>query len=333
MKIHTQISDINKNQWQQLVDHSPNRSFFQTLECYQFFSTLSFLKPFVFAVSENDQLMGLVVGYIIADGNILKRYFSRRAIVPGGALLHPDISDAALQLLLKTMRNGLKAKAIYAEFRNYSDYSSFQQQFQSAKFEYRAHLNFHVSTPDVETSMKRLSTTKRRDVRLSAKEGATWYVTRDEQEIAQFYSILKNLYATKIKTPLFPLEFFVKLNQLANGKLFVVKYNGEIIGGSQCVVLPNTSVYEWFVCGLDGQFKNVFPSTISTWAGIEYAATGGIEKFDMMGAGKPDASYGVRDFKSKFGGELLEHGRFQFVFNETLYIFGKKIISLYKSLS
>jgi len=323
MTIHTSFSDIDPEQWQQLVAESPHASFFQTSECYQFFSTLSFLKPFVYGVSEGSKLKGVIVGFLISDGILLKKFLSRRAIASGGALLHPDISVEATKALLEAVKEGLKRKAIYLELRNYSDYSSFVPAFQSVGIEFMPHLNFHVATPDVETAQKKLNTTKRRHVRLSAKEGAVWYETTDEEEITQFYVILANLYKTKIKTPLFPLEFFIKLNQSSSGKLLVVKCKGEIIGGSQCVILNTNTVYEWFVCGLDGQFKNIFPSTIATWAGIEYAASHGFQKFDMMGAGKPNDGYGVRDFKSKFGGKLMEHGRFQFVFNKPLYNIGK----------
>jgi len=42
----------------------------------------------------------------------------------------------------------------------------------------------------------------------------------------------------------------------------------------------------------------------------------------MMGAGKPDESYGVREFKAKFGGNLVEHGRFEMIFNKYLYHIG-----------
>jgi lipid II:glycine glycyltransferase (peptidoglycan interpeptide bridge formation enzyme) len=89
-------------------------------------------------------------------------------------------------------------------------------------------------------------------------------------------------------------------------------------------------LYEWFVCGLDGQFKNVFPSTVATWAAIEYAAKNGLIRFDMMGAGKPDEGYGVREFKSKFGGTLVEHGRFLHVLNPLLYAIGKKAVQILK---
>ena len=330
-KIVSSKSEIDSQQWDELVVKSNTASFFQTRACYDFYSTLTFLKPFVYAVSEDNKLIGLICGYIIADGTIFKQFFSRRAIVPGGVLLDSTISSTALRELLNFVTNDLKQKAIYLEIRNYNDYSSYRSTFEIAGFSYKAHLNFHVSTPDVETALKQLNTTKRRDVRLSIKEGAEWMETKKGDDIKAYFALLENLYKTKIKTPLFPLEFFERLLQLPQGKLFVIKYQGNIIGGSVCVLLQDQLIYEWFVCGLDGQLKNIFPSTLATWAGIEYAAKNGYKHFDMMGAGKPDNSYGVREFKSKFGGELVEHGRFLYICKPTLYSFGRYIIEKLKS--
>lgn len=326
--IHTRYSDIPLLQWQQLVEQSANASFFQTPACYDFYASLSFLKPFVYWVSENGSLVGVMCGYVIADGNAVKQFFSRRAIVPGGLLLDAAISPAALAALLAEAAQVLSRKAIYLEIRNYSDYSAFRAVFEQAGFVYQAHMNFHVPTPDVETVLKNLSTTKRRDVKLSKKEGAEWFETTDSNDLQSYYQLLENLYATKIKLPLFPFAFFERLVQLPECKLFVVKYQGKVIGGSVCVLLPNKAVYEWFVCGLDGQTKNIFPSTLATWAAIEYAAMNGYERFDMMGAGKPEEGYGVREFKSKFGGELVEQGRFLHINSPFLYKLGGRIIQL-----
>ena len=84
MKIITQIED---SQWNDLVNKSAVASYFQTPACYRFYRTLSFLEPFVYGITDNDKLLGVIQGYIIADGGIIKRYLSRRAIIPGGALL------------------------------------------------------------------------------------------------------------------------------------------------------------------------------------------------------------------------------------------------------
>jgi serine/alanine adding enzyme len=329
--IHTSISEINQEQWKELVDSSPNASFFQTPECYGFFASLSFLKPFVYGVSENNKLVGIVSGYVISDGSLLKKFLSRRAIVPGGLLLATSVSDKAIERLLKRFRKELRYKSIYLEIRNYNDYSATRPAIEKSKFIYMPHLNFHVATPSLDDALKQLSTTKRRDIKLSRKAGAEWIETTDASEIAEYYRILSELYKTKVKTPLFPLEFFQKLALLPNGKIFVLKLENEIIGGSVCVLLPGKTLYEWFVCGLDGKYKNVFPSTMATWAAIEYSATNGIPRFDMMGAGKPDDGYGVREFKSKFGGELVEHGRFIHVNNPLLYKIGTLGVKLYRT--
>ena len=52
----------------------------------------------------------------------------------------------------------------------------------------------------------------------------------------------------------------------------------------------------------------------------------------MMGAGVPDVPYGVRDFKSEFGGTMVEHGRFLNVCKPWLYRIGKLAIKVLKGI-
>ena len=288
MTIHANISEINKKQWQQLVDNSPVASFFQTPECYDFYASLSFLEPFVFGISENEKLVGLICGYVIADGGKVKRFFSRRAIISGGALLDKNISEEALQILLKSTINFLKNKAIYIELRNYNDYSKSKIDFEKVGFCYNPHLNFHVSISDVDSAFSKLNAAKRRAVRLSQKEGTELFEITEMADLKVFYEILVNLYKKQIKLPLFPFEFFEKLKNLSIGRIFGVKYDGRIVGGSVCIFLNKNTVYQWFECGLDDEYKNIFPSTMANWAVIAYAAENGFSRFDMMGAGKPD---------------------------------------------
>ncbi|MCK9508137.1 MAG: aminoacyltransferase [Pigmentiphaga sp.] len=325
-----QHTEINTEKWSQLLETSPHASFFQTKECYDFYCSLTFMKGFVYAVEEDNQLVGLMCGYLIADGGKVKRFFSRRAIVPGGLLLHESISDKSLSSLLKFSQRQLAKQAIYIEIRNYTDYSRWKSIFDNNRFSYQPHLNFHVETIDTERSLQKMSSTKRRDVRLSLREGAEIVHTKDVEDIKQFYVLLYDMYRTRIKTPLFPFEFFENVALMSFGKLFVIKYNNRIIGGNLCVELPHKILYEWFVCGEDRKYKNIFPSTLATWAAIEHAANNGFKYFDMMGAGKPDETYGVREFKSKFGGELVEHGRFLNVMNPCLYNVGKKVVKFLK---
>jgi lipid II:glycine glycyltransferase (peptidoglycan interpeptide bridge formation enzyme) len=52
--------------------------------------------------------------------------------------------------------------------------------------------------------------------------------------------------------------------------------------------------------------------------------------YDFGGAGKPDEEYGVRDFKAKFGGDLVNFGRNIFVHQPSLLKVSKLGYELYQ---
>ncbi|MBQ7191786.1 MAG: GNAT family N-acetyltransferase [Paludibacteraceae bacterium] len=282
------------------------------------------MTPFAVGVSRSSGSMACIaVGYITKERNHLKQCFTRRAIIIGGPMLSDDITDAELSELLLTLRRKLSHRAIYIETRNFNDYSRWRKVFEQCGFAYQPHLNFHIDTSSIDIVEQNLGKSRKRDIRTSFRDGVTIIEQPTREQLAVWYDILKRLYTTKIHTPLFPLAFFERLFESDDGRLLLVELNGEIIGGTACVALEGKCLYEWFVCGRDGEWKSVFPSSVATYAGICYAARNDMPRFDMMGAGTPDEAYGVRDFKSRFGGKEVEHGRFLYVAQPLLYKIGK----------
>ncbi len=322
-------NDIPRRQWKDLADVSPVTTWFQTTACYDFYESLSFMNPFAFAVEEENSLRGVVVGYITQESNPVKQYFTRRAIVVGGPLLAETISDKALALLLMECRRRLEKKAIYIEMRNFNGYTQWEPVFSRCDFQYHAHLNFHVDTTTLDIVNANLGKSRKRDIKTSLRDGAAIVESPTLRQVKEYYTILVHLYKTRVKTPLFPWEFFEKLYALPGTRFLLVKLGEEIIGGTVCVGDSRT-LYEWFACGKDGVYKNIYPSTLATYAGIKYAAENHYTRFDMMGAGKPDEGYGVRDFKAKFGGTLVEHGRFLCIAKPLFYRLGKLGVSFIK---
>jgi hypothetical protein len=321
--------NIDKEAWDKFLELSPMASWFQSYSCYQFYCQLSFLTPFVYAVESVGQLKGLVCGYLIAEGGVIKSKFSRRAIIPGGALFSNDISTEVVELLLVGLKTELQHKTIYVEFRNLNNYSTYKDVFQRIGFKYKPHLNFHIDLTTVDEVFSKLSDSKKRQVRQTLKAGVSYEMTRRAEDITEFYKILSELYQNKIKLPLFPVEFFEKIIKDSMGQLIVLKENAIVLGGILCVVDKNT-VYEWFVCGLDQRTQKIYPSALATWAGIKHAIDEGCSRFDFMGAGKPDRDYGVRDFKARFGGDLVEHGRFIYIFKPVVFNLAKWYLKFYK---
>lgn len=329
-------------QWRHLLQGSPTSSWFQSPECLDFYQNLPFLTPFAYGVFEEESLKGVLVGFIQKEGGPIKRFLSRRAVVNGGPLLSPDISPEALVSLLGAVAKCLKRRAIYVETRNYSDFSAFREPFLRAGWDYEPHYNFQIDTSSPEVVESNMGKSRRRDVRTSLRDGAEVVEDPTEEEVVQYYSLLQRLYSSKVKTPLFPLSFFTTLHKRQDAHLLLVRLRSGIIGGTVCVGSEGGPLYEWFACGDDalstvalgeGEKLSVFPSTLATWAGINYAASRSHPVFDMMGAGAPgDGGYGVRDFKAKFGGTLVEHGRFRHINSRLLYAVGTLGVRILKKL-
>lgn len=341
-------SDIDRTEWSRLVQASVTGTWFQTPEAYEFFAAQPELfRSFVFAVEDNGLLRGVCVGYVTVEKSALKQMFTRRAIIIGGPCLADDATENEVVALMSAVRVHLKTQAIYTETRNFNDYSRWKGAFAEAGFAYKPHLNFHVDTSSVDVVEANLGKSRKRDIKTTIRDGVTLVDHPNPEQVHQFYSVLKRLYDTKVKTPLFPESFFQTLAKHPDGRVLLTDYNGKIIGGTVCVVFsrdkfeilnhkskipPPGVVYEWFVCGEDGVYPHIFPSCYATYAGIRYSAEHGCARFDMMGAGKPDEAYGVRDFKAKFGGKEVEHGRFLCVTKPLLYKIGTIGIKLLKKL-
>ena len=260
---------------------SATGTWFQTPEAYEFFESMPELfRPFVVGVASNlpslqgrggDRLLlrGVCVGYVTVERNPIKQYFTRRAIIIGGPALADDATDeevVALLCALKNlpsfqgeelcsiegpvdvhrMKNGV-GSPIYIECRNFNDYSRWKGAFEKAGFEYKKHLNFHVDCTDKEKMWERLSENRKRQIKKGKPNPSPSLKGRDvsEADIREWYAILEELYRTKVKTPLWPVKFFIEAYRQGIGQFMLVRHEGKIIGGSMVVrwkPTPNPSL-------------------------------------------------------------------------------------------
>lgn len=323
--------EINPLAWQKLLDESPYATWFQMQEAYQFYAALpNDMTPFACGVEREGELRAVCVGYVTKERSRVKQFYTRRAIIIGGPIIADSANEEDIASMLYAIRqpNRLIAQSpyrptwrnlpIYIESRNFHDYSRWKEVFEACGFSYQPHLNIQVACNEAHT----MSEQRRRQVKKAISNGATICEAQSEQEIRDWYEILYKLYREKVRTPLFTEEFFLQFYRKGKGKYLLVKHEGKVIGGMMCPILDGKAIYEWYVCGLDEDYREQYPSVMATYAAIEYAKANGLPLFDFMGAGKPDANYGVRDFKKEFGGEVVEHGRFLCVRKPLLFWIG-----------
>ena len=225
---------IDRQQWSELVRTSETGTWFQSPEAYDFFASMpELMEPFVYGVERAGKLCAVCVGYVTKERNPIKQFFTRRAIIIGGVAVAANGAKEDVVILLNYVRKELKPKSIYIEMRNFNDFSPWKEAFEAAGFAYKPHLNFHVDPATNNLSDNRKRQLKKSDAVVS--EGVS------ELEIREWYEVLSELYRTKVKTPLWPIDFFLEAYRQGVGKFLLVKHEGKVIGGSMVVMWKPTS--------------------------------------------------------------------------------------------
>jgi len=318
--------EINRKSWRDFTAAHKNGNIFQTPEMFDFFSSVRNYQPMaIVCLGDDEKIHGLLLAVREREHPGFVGRFSSRAIVLGGPLLIELAAENALALILNAFISKLGKKTIYLELRNLFDFADQAATFNKYGFTFKEHLNFQVPILAGADPQKKLSSNRKRQIKKSLASGASIEEASTMEQVDEFYNILSDLYKNKVRKPL-PDHSFFRNFYLAQEKLGVyllVKFNGKVIGGIMCPVFQDKALYEWYVCGLDEEYPEQYPSVMATWAAIDYAQKNGIKYFDFLGAGAPDQDYGVREFKARFGGEMVNYGRFIRINNKILYGFGK----------
>jgi hypothetical protein len=300
---------------------------------HELFLNTNKMEPFVAACEdENGVLKGVLLAVILSEYKGLKGIISKRAVVYGGPLVYEGLSKGneatdeekeVVDLLLKSLTKAVSRKTIFIQFRNFFDQTRYVGIFEKYGFKLHDRLNLLVDTGNQDLVKKNMSDSRWRQIKQGLRNGAVIEKPKSLEEVKTFYNILFRLYKYKVRKPLPGWSFFAQFYNLSKkeegGVILLVKYDGKVIGGILSPVTPTKVIYEWYVCGLDKEYKEQHPSVVATWAAIDYAIKNNIPQFDFMGVGLPDKPYGVREFKKRFGGELVNYGRFSRINNRLLY--------------
>jgi len=190
--------------------------------------------------------------------------------------------------------------------------SGLQPVLSECGFAYEGHLNFLIDLEQPEdTIWRRINKSGRQSVRTSGNKGVTIEEVTDRQQIAVVYRFLQQVYA-RVRVPLANATLFeAALDVLAPQgmfKGFLAGVDGHAIGTCLFLMYNKRSV-TWWYGGTDRAFSNYCPMEALIWHALKWGQAHGFRVFDLGGAGRPDQDYGPRQFKSKFGGTLVNYGR------------------------
>jgi len=320
MQIISNPAKIDFAKLESFVYNHPNANFFQSPMAYVFFKTVNGYEPVLIAAEEGKKITAILLAVIIKDPGI-KGFFSKRCIVWGGPL--SDKTELS-EVLINELTNYLKNKAIYTEFRPIGRYNIFSA-VSVHKMIREKRLNVLIDlTKSANLLSAEMHSTRRRQIRRGYRRGVAVKIIEnlDDEIIENCYSILSAVY-NKIKLPYPPLTFFINSNIYLKDhlKVFLAKVNDDIIG-FRFIVCYKDLIYDWYAASKEEHYDK-YPNDILPWEVMRWGSENNYKLFDFGGAGKPDEKYGVRDYKIKFGGELITTNRYKIIHNPLLYNIGK----------
>ncbi len=323
---HNIISPAISKNWTAFINNHPNNTIFQSPSFFRFYQNVKNHDPHVFIAYNKDTIVATLLAVIIKESKGLMGYFSSRAIVFGGPILAEDYPNKKQLLgqLLAKLTQTLGSKTIFIQFRNFFEWNIEEKKiFEKNGFIFRDRINLIVETTNKEQLLDSISKSKLRQIKTGFQNGSHVRSPESVKEVRVFYQLLIDLYKNKVRKPLpnwsFFKEFYTKSEGNELGIFRLIVLNNKIIGGVMAAVTPGRNIYELYIVGLDKQYKKNYPSVIATWTLIEYALNNNLQHFDFMGLGKPDEPYNVREFKTKFGNNIVNYGRFGRKSNQFLY--------------
>jgi len=262
-------------------------------------------KPYIVTVETPD---GSVVAQMLAlvryRSSWIPPYLYRHCIILGEGVYQDESPQARAELfsmMLQRLTNKFGRWMLYLEVRNLSSKMfAYKQLRDNHYFPVRwmsIHNSLHSRTPE-----ERISERLQKRIDAAYAKGVITDEVKSEADFKAFMRLLRHHNWLKPKRFIPSDEFFRGLHQNENGRLFVTRFRGHIIGCS-AMIYSQRQAYLWYAAYRRKTFAIVHPDILTIWHAIKDAHQRGFEHIVFMDVGLPFQKNAFRDFILRFGGK------------------------------
>jgi serine/alanine adding enzyme len=305
---------LDEREWRRFVDEHPDGRIFHTPEMFEVWQRTKGHRPELWAtVNGEGRTLALLLPVQHTVVNGLLRRLTTRSVVYGSVLCAPGAEGReALALLLQSYTQEVDSAILFTELRNLVDLGDLQPVLGEFGFEYQDHLNFLIDLDrPTDEIMADVSNRTRKRIRSGMRKGDVEIVElHDEAGVRECYGLLEKTYGLA-QVPLSDYSLFKAafdvLHPKGMARFFLARVEGQPAATSIDLMYRDVA-FGWYG-GTDREYSSYVPNELLSWHVINWSAEHGYKVYDWGGAGKPDEEYGPRDFKAKFGGQLVSFGR------------------------
>lgn len=159
------------------------------------------------------------------------------------------------------------------------------------------HNSLHSRRPEERISKRILQR-----INSSYERGVITDEVKNEDDFLAFTKLMRRHNRLKPKRYIPADEFFRGLYESENGRLYVTRYHGYIIGCSALVYSENQA-YLWYAAYRRKTFAFLHPADVTIWHAIKDSHSKGYEHIYFMDVGLPFRKNTFREFLLRFGGK------------------------------
>lgn len=310
IKIHDSISEINKNQWNNVVENSDLGSLFHRYEWIKSIEEAFDYDPKHLVAYKNQNPIGIFPNEI-KPFNVKKIPFPFRLLTSfypkyGGPVITSNESETVDLLLKKISELSLNA-TLHRVRTNLLGFIRYGQYFESEGYKLRGiQCNFVIDlNSGWEDILSEMSHTKRRNIKKAHSQEYEVVESKLKKEaLKEFY---KKYSKTMERSDMIahPFPFFVKLkeNIPERVKLFNAKVDGKDVGYHMILLDREQSSVCSFISAFEKSDYKYYPSEILNAHAVRWAIDKDFETYDM-GVAEANFADGLFRFKEEFGGTV-----------------------------
>lgn len=296
------IDDLDPNEWSSLLSKSKVCDAFQSYEWAQVQRNSRGVHPRFLIIRDGNRAVGGLMFFQTNVLGLLNAYEAR-----GGPLFVRGKGGMVMKYALKAFRRKMK-KSVYVLFvpsplRN----QSFREIFRSEGYHpipFRT-LILDLNRP-LDDIWRALNKKARWGVRKAERLGVKVMIAETYSEWRKYYD-LHVLHSQKKHYSTDPFEFFNEMFKLQSqniSRLFIAKYDGQIIAGSLFLIYGENMIF-LNNASLDA-FLSYNPNNLIQWASIKWAKENGIVLYDLNGLPWEKTPYlkGIYEYKKRWDGNV-----------------------------
>ena len=302
------------NEWRELLAEAAYPSVYQTPEMHSVYRASPTYKPIMAVQMDNSGgVEGLLSGATIRLGTEFPFRLVAYSTARGGPLLRRSISDrVAVSIMNEYAKAAKSSGAIYTRMYRSPGQTPITIPIEENRLQFENAFDFvNDLNLTLDELFSKLDKGRRKHIRALEKTGVAVKVANDTAG----FQALKRLYATVASeaglVP-YPAQFleaaFKNLVQEGMASIFICEVNGSPLAARWMLHYGERAI-DW-IAGASLEATRTHANEFLVWEMIRWCKEKGMKAFDFGGAGTGSNLPGIAEFKRRFGGELVNPGRY-----------------------